>query len=54
MDDRYSTPSFFRGGQLYWPAISQGHLLSDPIIVETGGKKKQFSAGTGASQPDKR
>lgn len=24
---------FFRGGQLCWPAISQGHLLSDSIIV---------------------
>lgn len=54
MDDRCSTPSFFCGGQLSWPAISQGHLLSDSIIVgfpsttrsaipNNGGKEKNSS-----------
>lgn len=47
---------FFRGGQLCRPAISQGHLLSDSIIVgfpsksavrKTGGKRISFELGHG-------
>lgn len=55
MDERYSTPVFFGGGQLYRPAISQGRLLSDSIIVgfpstkrsavPEPGEKKKFHAG---------